>query len=267
MSNLVPTPRTDKNGRVVVRHMKPETGASSLKSLPQVSPLPVSLLSSYTDDDLIEAFGLNNVSVPTMKTTILRGILIMREEKEATSLALELINYGNEKLAESVRKKAVTSHSRILNYSYSPGGYVDAEKRCQEAWGPSTIPELILEWAKISVIESLDIDPDSLKANYLIDDGINKLHTALTDDEDREARGKDFDHWRNMSLLHFMGIRKVKSKEGKRTALELSEWLDRQEDAAAIVRLARERKVYTVKELEDLTEQVNVNPSLSSGIL
>lgn len=37
MSNLTPTPRTDKNGRTVIRHMKPQTTTKSNTMIPPVS--------------------------------------------------------------------------------------------------------------------------------------------------------------------------------------------------------------------------------------
>lgn len=37
MSNLIPTPRTDKNGRTVIRHMKPEPTAKSASTIPPLT--------------------------------------------------------------------------------------------------------------------------------------------------------------------------------------------------------------------------------------
>lgn len=57
MSNLIPTPRTDKNGRTVVRHMKPQGIPSQ-----NVPPMPVPTLDIFS--------ALNMTTIPAEATSL-----------------------------------------------------------------------------------------------------------------------------------------------------------------------------------------------------
>lgn len=58
MSNLIPTPRTDKNGRTVTRHMKPQAASKTSTSIPPVSPSMTKPRATIIDDVTRSLTGL-----------------------------------------------------------------------------------------------------------------------------------------------------------------------------------------------------------------
>lgn len=264
MNNLIPTPRTDKNGRTVIRHMKSEPSAVTKLSLPPVVfPSP----SDYTEEQVLDIFGLDEHDDPRQRLLWIRSVRIMRQSEEVTALALELIGSGSEGVASVIRKRVDRAAFSIQNYSDSKTAYPDWENRCREAWGPKIIPELIVEWARVTVMESLDVDPDSQESDFTINERIYGLHFALTDFDKRGNYNKDFEYWRGLSLLYFAGVKVIDGEKEKRSAIELAAWLNQRDDPAVVISLARERNLHSVEGLEYILEQGQVNRPLSPGLL
>lgn len=267
MSNLIPTPRTDKNGRTVVRHMKPEATAASRHALLPLATLPSTLSSEYTDEQLMDALKMDYFGNPAQKESLLRAVKIMRQSQEVTALALELIASGSEGVANAVGKRVDRAAFNILNYTAGKNTYPDWEDRCREAWGPKIIPELILEWARVSVMESLDVDPDFQPSGFSINESIYGLHFALTDLDKRSSHNEDFDYWRGLSFLYFAGVKVIDGEKEKQSAIELAAWLSQRDDPAVVIGLARERNLHSVEGLEYILEQGKINRPLSPGLL
>lgn len=267
MSSLIPTPRTDKNGRTVVRHMKPEATVAPKRSLPPMNTLPSTLSSEYTDEQLMEVLGMEHYGNASLKESLLHSVQIMRQSQEVTALALELINSGSEALAAAVIRRASRASFSIQNFSENPQAYPNWESQCREAWGPKIIPELIVEWARVSVMESLDLDPDSQDSEFVMNERIYGLHFALTDFDKRSSHDRDFEHWQGLSFLYFAGVKVIDGEDEKQSAIELAAWLTQQEDPATVVALARERNLHSVEGLEYILEQGKVNRPLSPGLL
>jgi hypothetical protein len=266
MSNLIPIPRTDKNGRTVVRHMKPEATATIQRSLP-LATLPSTLSPQFTDENLLEIFKLDDYGNPAQRESWLRSVKVMRQSQEVTALALELINSGSEGVVSAIRKRIGRAAFSTLNYIDSKTAYPDWENRCRNAWGPKIIPELIVEWARVSVMESLDVEPDSQDSDFVINERIYGLHFALTDVDKRSDHNKDFEYWRGLSLLYFAGVKVIDGEKEKQSAIELAAWLNQREDPSVVIGLARERNLHDVKGLEYILEQGKTNRPLSPGLL
>lgn len=237
------------------------------RSLPLLATLHSSLSSDYTDEQLLKIFKLDDYSNPAQKESWLRSVKIMRQSQEITALALELINSGSEGVVSAIRKRIGRAAFSTLNFSDSKTTYPDWENRCREAWGPKIIPELIVEWARVSVMESLDVDPDSQDSDFVINERIYGLHFALTDLDKRGNYSKDLEYWRGLSLLYFAGVKVIDGEKEKRSAIELAAWLNQREDTAVVISLARERNLHSVEGLEYILEQGKVNRPLSPGLL
>jgi hypothetical protein len=223
--------------------------------------------SGYTEEQVLDIFELDDYDDPKQRSSWVRSVRIMRKSEEVTALALELITSGSEGVATAVRRKAGRAAYSIQNFNDNPKVYPDWESRCREAWGPKTIPELIVEWARVTVMESIDADPDSQESDFRINEGIYGLHFALTDLDKRSDHNKDFEYWRGLSLLHFAGVKIIDGDKDKQSAIELAAWLSQREDTAVVVSLARERNLHSVEGLEYILEQGKINRPLSPGLL
>lgn len=265
MSNLVPTPRTDKNGRIVVRHMKPVASPSATASLPPVN-LTGRNRPKYTDEQLVALFGLDSNPSSISEDSCLRAVSDMRKFSPATTeLAVSLIEDGNEDISQFVR-------DRVASAAISIGFYTNGANESQRkdavkgAWGDGSGEEMVVSWSLIKTKELLAEAAGTDTADYDIKERMFSLHFALTPYSEREMVGKDIDYWNGLALLSFAGIKSVKDGE-KGRLFELASWLNEHENSPRAVSLARERGLREVSSLKHLMEQGDTNRPLSSGLL
>lgn len=172
MSNLVPTPRTDKNGRTVIRHMKPEAGVSQQAStLPRPDPVvnPEIAVRDALKDEIFELIR-NNMS-DTLRgddtrfkntlrvinsTSQLEKALAVAKAIKESSANYRYSSYESDRFAEDVRRPrpitiAYANLDIIRNSKSLHGGYMTlidvhqsiALNRYGYEGGPSDNPNVI----------------------------------------------------------------------------------------------------------------------------
>lgn len=155
MSNLVPTPRTDKNGRTVIRHMKPATFASEDATIPTVS---LSTPMERSEADQKE----HALTISIAQQTLWE---ILMEDDPGTLLA--------DQASAAITGYSEATLLRIINFPWGRYSAKDFTSNIAENWTETTAND----YMEVTVaMNSLGVSPDHANSWHLYD-----LHPANND--------------------------------------------------------------------------------------
>jgi hypothetical protein len=247
MSNLIPTPRTDKNGRTVIRHMKdrllgnqkptqtipvvaqPRTGNYHgrvgsivryyLLELPNFHvPIPAT-------EDFSKAMGGLNENVPDILVTIER-----------------LMSVGT----ESARKAVALC-------------LLDEVKMAQYGVGDIVVKPKLLESRLLALWNAENVADEAGLSGRL--DFRKKSRLIITPEE-----GYSDAEWRGHAAFR-LAFETTKSPCDSGNLIEFIRWAGREKDIAKVIEFARERRTIDPGTIKPLMESSESNSVLRDGLL
>lgn len=255
---LIPTPRTDKNGRTVIRHMRPESemplpGRSippvAISSHPHVNVLDA-LFDGWRDGDTGEYYE--------------EAMEIAEEQSPGTTQTLlGLLARENEHGDESVRDY-ITETFSAMDAHLDNGDRVEAAREFDGMNNGPFREQLIKAWA-VGTVRGLYSGSskgyDTLHDNDFID-GIEGTSFMLACDREEFA---DPDFWRGMTALYFLNL---EFEDNAPEPLAFARYAGKHEDIVAVIRIADERGILDPTVIDAiLTEKKGVKSALGEGVL
>jgi hypothetical protein len=243
MSNLDPTPQTDKNG---------------------VTGFP-----GYSDEQLADAFGLGIQDEPQSRDVNLQVVQAMREANPSiVKIALKLLDAGSEAGAAAVRKRLGTAANSIRMYFLHPDSYPSVKSVLRYAWKADTKREMVREWSQAAVTAELD-PAFASEPDYVYGSAVNTLNRHIS------GNGKhplETEYWRGLYLLHFAGVDvdnngNFSGVANAEEAVSMAQWLNEHEDPNLAVTVARELRIYDPKVLGDLISAGHHKSAVRDGFI
>lgn len=256
MSNLIPTQRTDKNGRTIIRHMKDQNDDSKkLASFPHVA---ISTVSSAmpSDDDLVEMiFGSSPDPefVPKFKK-YLEGLPL--SDSGMISSFVALVGAGSPGGTETARRFLSEKLESAILYN--------------SIVHPRYTGQLLRAWAIGDVRDEVGL-PFDQRGEYNIIEGVSGIRSLLKqgkqDKQPHDDVTTDLPYWRGLTALYLTDLDLFAEDEDIETAKRFIEWAGHRDDIGAVVRLAAERTIGEPAELEDLMNEMKGHSALGDGTL
>lgn len=270
-SNLIPVPRTDKNGRVTIRHMRSDStpASGSVAGIPQVSsPAPVKSVTDPNTELLTAIYGEDgDTELPRNHEA---AIAFMNKEHPALlETATELLGKGSEGGSQSVRNFMIDS-LRVLGDTLSVHNERDPLiLSYTEGLSAGMEESLIRVWAVGSVREEFT----GTLYNFLHDndfyDGIAGVQGMIYDREKPPQETQvDPNYWRGMMALYYTNPEEYfDTEEEQKEALDFINWAGNHESIDAAIHTALERETINVSTLDGVLSQEAPAPVLGRGIL
>lgn len=260
MSNLIPTPRTDKNGHVVVRHMKPSQEPSSLSRLSAVAPvLQEAEGTPLTHGEIADLLRAEGQHVEDAEKCL---ELLQEKDDGVLPLAWELLTTGNSDGRKLVAGKLAENMLSIAeSYEKNP-----AKWRRTTFKNRFLAPELAKVWSIANVCEELgmSLDIDDKKSFYQVYGPISNYHYVLHQGMYPKAAVEP-DYWRGfIALFHVKSERPYIDIEN---AEPFMTWAGKHENLRAVVDVARERETLDVNTLSGVLEDQNPSSPVRDGVL
>ena len=191
MNRLIPTPRTDKNGHVVVRHLKPEPAVSSRSLVPTVGTLMQQISAR---DFLIEHYRESGWGVSDEKVS--EALKHLEEDSDDILPLLQKCLRTGSELAQAYASGYISSVLMNILDAKTHASYDPTWKmRCSSAWSPVLRSEISRKWHGINVVQDSEHqwdDPDEHA------DWIESTQSLI--ESDTESPKEDH-YWRGMSAL------------------------------------------------------------------
>jgi hypothetical protein len=253
MSNLIPTPRTDKNGRIIIRHMKDQNDDSKkMASFPHVA---ISTVSSAmpSDDTLVEMiFGSSPDPEFVPKFHKYLEALPLSDSGMISSF-VALVGAGSPGGTETARRfLSVKLESAILYNSIVHPRYTG---------------QLLRAWAIGDVREDMGL-PFDQRGEFNIIEGVSGIRSLLQQDKQpHDDVTTDLPYWRGLTALYLTNLDLFAEDQDIETAKRFIEWAGHRDDIGAVVKLAAERAISDPAELEDLMTEMKGYNALGDGTL
>lgn len=195
MSNLTPTPRVDKNGQTVIRHMKPEVAATP-RSIPTVG----SLMKQISARDRVMKHYLESASNDD-KDNVRTALTLLHEDDPATLIMIDTyLTTGSDEARTSV-DKYVGLVLDTITVSRHNAAFRNAkdwkQKECPDVWAPTLPRELRKRWnaLNLAVDSGLHVDYDDPQEYFDWIRSTATLDTVPDTEEDRD------EYWRGLGAL------------------------------------------------------------------
>lgn len=263
MSNLIPTPRTNKNGVTSIRHMKPEhpgtpAAHAALASIAPAAPqAPASISNKRVISMLKNSFNMPDTAIEVC-------LDYMRSDNEETiPLAVHLMSNGNEdarRMAHNIFYQAIR---RLDNARYEEETDEFWYEKCEASWSDSLQPELAMVWA---VGETID-ETETSTSWATLRTSATYFNNALMVDAGHgdEKSPTSTEYWRGISALALANELEKGSMDEWR---EFVEHAGTHDDLKSLVNTAKERGTVNVESLRSIMEQAaHTTGSLRDGIL
>lgn len=261
MSNLTPTPRTDKNGRTVVRHMKVDAASTMSKKLVTVPPLVTGTSSAGLTNEEFSALIDPEGMIPEGVSIYLE--LLRKDNHTTLPLVSELLTTGN----ETGKKLALRTFSTMLNeiansYQANPRKWVRGFSPQQGS--PRIESEVAKNWAIGNVAEELGIGMSSDREYHdLNGPATNTDYVQHGGAANRAA--KTTAYWRGTIAFNQSTIRWKDEDKSKVHAFIL--WAGEQENLQAVIDAASERNTLDVDTLTGVLAERDSSSPVRDGFL
>lgn len=261
MSNLIPTPRTDKNGRIVVRHMKSDAAGTVSKKLSTVPPLGTGASSTGLTNEELSALIDPEGMIPEGISIYLD--MLRKDNPTTLPIISELLTTGNEtgkKLA--LRKFSIMLNDIANSYQANPRKWVRGYSPQQGS--PRLESEVAKNWAIGNVAEELGIGMSS-------DREYQNLNGPATNTDYVQHGGafnsaaKTTAYWRGTIAFNQTTIRWRDEDKKKVHAFVL--WAGEQGNLQAIIDVASERKTLDVDTLTGVLAERDSSSPVRDGVL
>lgn len=276
--NLIPTPRTDRNGRTQIRHMKPEVTADRGAGIPAPpSPAPPAAPTDAITDFTAAARGL---VVDEAAAEALR--LIAEDDPAMLPSATELLTTGVPRARAAVRAVLpvmMIDVENAIKKSKDPGISGHWTHLGASKWtGTSGRSRLSMVWAMAGVLDELDDDSPQNTMWWRRElDMLDKLDFALgspTAPAEHETGTIDMSYRRGLAALRSvlvargLGGGRMNFSDKADHFVYFVRWAGTHEDIAGVVRIATERKTFFGKTIQAVLDaEKDAAPAIRDGVL
>lgn len=270
-TNLTPVPRTDKNGRVITRHMKTAVASGSAVTIPPVQPpaAPVTNVMERATDLFTAVYGSKENSAISRNNK--QAIYFMNKQHpkllETVNTLLAKDDRGG---SNSVRMFMMESLSALgdqfglsddpdaLTLSYTEGLNTEMEETLVRAWAVGSMRS---EFTGTRYNDFYDNDfLDGLAGMRLMVYGNNTDH--------HPKKETDTDYWRGVTALYYTNPDGFfETPEEREEGHQFIEWASKHEDINLAIHTAIERNTINVAALEGILTQEVHAPAMAKGIL
>lgn len=267
-NNLIPTPRTDKNGRTVIRHVKADTGtAASATAIPPVASPAPKLSPQEQDQSFIHSvYGDDTGALPRRYKEAVRYML----DKNPGTLELidGLLAKENPGGSQSVRQHIRDSLKLISDQLELNDDKHLVELSYTDSYSAGFKETLVRAWAIGSVRGDYSDGVSGYHDNDF-QDGIAGTRLIIYGDyiETHPKRESDTDYWRGMMALYFTDPDYDLSDEEQAEIDPFIDFAGKHEDIGLVIRLAVERKTRNVSTLRGIIDQGSDAPAIRDGVL
>ena len=265
MSNLVPTPRVDKNGRLTIRHMKPEAATASASLSASAPSLGTVGKRQMSDKEFLAYLAPEREDFQhEMYQDALYGIT--EHSPDVIEDVVSLLELGNEAGSRSVREFFVENLDTVA-YQMTQGKDVSSRVDGFENRTDTLKEALVVHWS----VGALSSEARECFF-YSTQSGVSQtlqVHRSIKSASGTEAHANDLSYWRAVGatalLVGVLSGDDLSAGE-VRERRELVQWMKTKEYLGDIIRVGVERGLKDVESIKTVLES-DVPPSLSSGAL
>lgn len=267
MSNLIPTPRTDKNGRVVLRHMNPETAPSYLRaSLPTVGALSRRVSDR---ESLHEYFMSKWKSFDGGELS--KALKLLQEDSEETiPLLYKYLTAGGSGSTHAYIEGHIgASIMEVINASNRSSYDPKWRDKCKDILSPKFRGETSRLWHALTVSDESGYEWDDVEehANWIKNTQI--LVESNWSDVDLP---KSDAHWRGMSALALVQLHTKNEvfythKDLIKQVPGFVELAGTHGDLRQVMDIAVPRYLIDADAIRDIMDQQSGAPAIGSGVL
>jgi hypothetical protein len=270
-SNLIPVPRTDKNGRVTTRHMKAVAASGSAATIPPVqSPAaPVMNVMERANELFTAIYGSKENSAISRNNKQAIYFMLKQHPKllETVNMLLDKDDRGGSTSVRMFMMESLTAlgdqfglsdDPDALTLSYTEGLNAELEETLVRAWAVGSMRS---EFTGTRYNDFYDNDfLDGLAGMRLMVYGNNTdLHPK---------KETDTDYWRGVTALYYTNPDGFfETPEEQEEGHHFIEWASKHEDINLAIHTAIERNTINVESLEGVLSQEVHAPAMSKGIL
>lgn len=259
MSSLIPTPRIDKNGVTVIRHMKPDVSGASSVSLPAVV-LPAAAPAGPTNEDIRRILDPDSAVHGRFE----EPLNLLREENSKTiPLIGDLLTTGNDdgkRLVAEIFRTSLCVIRDIHEYSDDEN---DWRADAAEWLSPELEGKLVRAWVigNISAQKGLAINDAAFRE---MDRTARHTHDSheLRTIKPQQTTSKVY--WRGIIALAKSGVRMM---DDHRDTSRFIQWAGEHEDIQPVITLAAQRNTLDVETLEGILADQNPSSPVRDGVL
>lgn len=249
MNNLIPTPRTDKNGRVVVRHMRGQDENDKGRGLPPVS-LPEAQVAFPSNEQIVDMiFGSSDHELVSRATQYLESYAVPK----VIEAFIALVDLGSPGGTEGARRFLDEKMSSAILF--------------QTIMSPRYTPQIMSVWAINEVREKAGIPFDQREEYDALEDIRITRQRIRVDHLRHDDVASDLNHWRGVAAFHWAGFDSGPEEWSVEDTRRFIEWAGDHDDIGMVVRIAKKRSIRNPDEMESLIAEITSHNALGEGIL
>jgi len=264
MSNLVPTPRVDKNGRLTIRHMKPEAAPATASLSASAPSLGTVGKRQMSDKEFLAYLAPERED---FQHEMYQDALycITEHSPDVIEDVVSLLELGNEAGSRSVRELLVENLDTVA-YQMTQGKDVSSRVDGFENRTDTLKEALVAHWS----VGALSSEARECFF-YSIQSGVSQtlqVHRSIKSASGTEEHD-DLSYWRAVGATALLvGVLSGDDlSDGEvRERRELVQWMETKEYLGDIIRVGVERGLKDVESIKAVLES-DTPPSLSSGAL
>lgn len=275
MNKLIPTPRVDKNGRTVIRHMKADEAPAKAPAIPAVT-MPKQTPKGRVEDvaALLIQHGKTSMDSPDMamylryldddnETTLpLFKRLLSTGEPEAQGVVARFLN----ETLEAIKEAGNDSYDPFDEDGEDYEEHWNWHDNCPEVWFPTSSHAALRLWNAVTVMNESGYTGDKNDIYY----AISEMEMSLPEMDPRDNKESLTNrYWRGTVALAVGGMNiKREDSENRERIPEFISWAGRHDDIATVIRTVQERKTIDTQMLEEIiAEKYSTVAAVREGVL
>lgn len=276
MSSLIPTPRTDKNGRTVIRHMKADAKRIGSK-LAHAAPVLPNQETQVSLIDLVEMADTNrrmpDFSPVSKEIKVQAATLLHEIVPDAAPLLTRLAEIGTP-TAVSLACEAYDHSLSSIVYAFgldkpqlSTGNTEhEANRTAIEYVKKHTLSQMRSAWNFGNVMEDLGTaDPATTSFVYGRYRQVVEKEVKRYDSRFNPEKASD-NYWRGIAVFTATDVEDY-SPEGEIRAKAFIKWAGKRKDIALITAIAKERETVDIETIQQVLDAGNDASALMDGAL
>lgn len=254
---LIPTPRTDKNGRTTIRHMKPEKHTAGTKLIPVVQmPSSQTPEPGLSNERVMELIANSRGIFAGMHLDISSLDAIRVYNPDSFARASAYLDNGSPK----ARSMAVTALCKSVNNFLSAfSSEYQSVSSTAHSYLDTMESEVVMSWAVGEVIDETGRTEDH---NRVVGAAVI-LESMLNSHRNGVSRSVDPEYCRTIAVLTLacQGQERLDSER-----IEFLQWVTGRDDLRLVIETARERGTVNVGVLSEVLDR-GITPPLREGTL
>lgn len=271
MSNLIPTPRIDKNGRTVIRHMKPEDTTQKTPVIPAVA-VPeqtpqqrvreiIDLLQGGSMDHADLAMYLRYLDDDNSKTLPLFKKLLTTGTPQAQRAVESYLHEVIGDIKEAGDGGSSYDEDEMDDYD-DHWNWID---RCPDAWHPHSTHNALRIWNTFNVMDEHGIEGNRYEIIHRITE-LGTMHNDLDPMMNPESMRNRF--WRGAAAAAIGTEERNTERAQWGHIKEFVQWAGRHEDIAIVINTVKERRILHPEMLDQvIAEKAGISPAVREGVL